>query len=83
MKALITGGAGFIGSHLAEQLLKNGHKVAVIDNLSTGSLKNIEGFKGNSQFDFVQGDICDVGLMEKLTEQSDVVFIWQQRLAST
>ena len=74
MKALITGGAGFIGSHLAEQLLKNGHKVAVIDNLSTGSLKNIESFKGNGQFDFVQGDICDVGLMEKLAEQSDIVF---------
>lgn len=74
MKALITGGAGFIGSHLAEWLLKNGHKVAVIDNLSTGSLKNIEGFKGNNQFDFVQGDICDVGLMEKLAKQSDVVF---------
>ena len=74
MKALITGGAGFIGSHLAEWLLKNGHKVAVIDNLSTGNLKNIEGFKDNSQFDFVQGDICDVGLMEKLAEQSDIVF---------
>jgi UDP-glucose 4-epimerase len=74
MKALITGGAGFIGSHLAERLLKNGHKVAVIDNLSTGSLKNIDSFKGNGQFDFVQGDICDVGLMEKLVDQSDIVF---------
>ena len=47
MRALITGGAGFIGSHLAERLLQDGNKVAVIDNLSTGSLDNIESFKKN------------------------------------
>src|SRR4030042_5987221 len=74
MKALITGGAGFIGSHLAERLLGDGHKVAVIDNLSTGSLKNIEGFRKHSGFDFVEGDIRNAELMEALTEQSDVVF---------
>jgi UDP-glucose 4-epimerase len=74
MKALITGGAGFIGSHLAEQLLKDGHKVAVVDNLSTGSLRNIEGFGNHPKFDFTEGDICDAELMGKLTEQSDAVF---------
>jgi UDP-glucose 4-epimerase len=74
MKALITGGAGFIGSHLAERLLKDGQKVTAIDNLSTGSLKNIEGFKSNHEFDFVEGDVRDAGLMETLVEQSDVVF---------
>ncbi len=74
MKGLITGGAGFIGSHLAERLLEDGHKVAVIDNLSTGSLKNIEGFRKHSGFDFVEGDICNAELMEALTEQCDVVF---------
>ena len=52
-KALVTGGAGFIGSHLAERLLKDGHEVVVVDNLSTGSLKNIDSFKNNPKFDFV------------------------------
>ena len=74
MKGLITGGAGFIGSHLAERLLRDGHKVAVIDNLSTGSLKNIEGFRKHSGFDFVEGDIRNAELMEALIEQCDVVF---------
>ena len=74
MKALVTGGAGFIGSHLAERLLKDGHKVAVIDNLSTGSLKNIENFKDNPKFDFVEGDIRNAELMHALVEQCDVVF---------
>lgn len=74
MRGLITGGAGFIGSHLAERLLRSGHRVAVIDNLSTGSLKNIEGFRKHSGFDFVEGDIRNAELMEALTEQCDVVF---------
>jgi UDP-glucose 4-epimerase len=74
VKALITGGAGFIGSHLAERLLRNDHTVVAIDNLSTGSLKNIEVFKNKTQFDFVEGDIHNAGLMETLVEQSDVVF---------
>ena len=74
MKALVTGGAGFIGSYLAERLLKDGQEVTVVDNLSTGSLKNIESFRGDSQFDFVEGDICDAGLIEALVERSEVVF---------
>ncbi len=73
-KALITGGAGFIGSHLAERLLKDGQEVVVVDNLSTGSLKNIEGFKSNPKFDFVEGDILNAGLMEELVEQSEIVY---------
>ena len=48
MKALITGGAGFIGSHLAERLLRDGHEVPVLDNLSTGSIDNISHLKGAS-----------------------------------
>ncbi len=74
MKGLITGGAGFIGSHLAERLLKDGHKVAVIDNLSTGSMVNIEGFRKHSSFDFIEGDIRDAKLIEALTEQCDAIF---------
>ena len=74
MKALITGGAGFIGSHLSERLLKDGWQVAVIDNLSTGSLKNIEGLKSNTAFEFTEGDIRDVGLMDKLAEKCDCIF---------
>ncbi|MFH1716991.1 MAG: GDP-mannose 4,6-dehydratase [Planctomycetota bacterium] len=74
MKALVTGGAGFIGSHLTERLLKDGNKVAVIDNLSTGSLKNMASFRDNPGFEFVAGDIRNVELMEPLVEQSDAVF---------
>ena len=74
MRVLVTGGAGFIGSHLAERLLKNGHKVAVVDDLSTGSLKNIESVKRKPEFDFVEGDICNVELMESLVKQCAMVF---------
>src|SRR4030042_1773449 len=74
MKALITGGAGFIGSHLAERLLKDGNKVAVIDNLSTGSLDNIERFKNHAGFEFIEGDIRNTELMEPLVEQCDTIF---------
>jgi len=74
VKVLITGGAGFIGSHLAERLLKDGHEVVVVDNLSTGRLENIGSLKKRPKFDFVKGDICNTELMETLVEQSEVVF---------
>lgn len=74
MKTLVTGGAGFIGSHLTERLLKDGHQVSVIDNLSTGSLKNIETLKEHPRFEFVAGDIRDVEIVEPLIERCDVVF---------
>lgn len=74
MKALVTGGAGFIGSHLAQRLLEDGNQVIVVDNLSTGRLVNIEGFKKHPGFDFIEGDIRDAELMEALAKRSDVIF---------
>ena len=74
MRALITGGAGFIGSHLAERLLKEDNNVAVIDNLSTGSLKNIEAIKKHPGFEFIEGDIRNVELIEPLIGKCDMVF---------
>jgi len=74
MRALVTGGAGFIGSHLAERLLDDGNKVVVVDNLSTGSFKNIENFQNKSDFDFVEGDIRNAKLIDGLVEQSEAVF---------
>ncbi|MCX7642362.1 MAG: SDR family NAD(P)-dependent oxidoreductase [Armatimonadetes bacterium] len=59
MAVLVTGGAGFIGSHLVEALLKRGEEVWVIDNLSTGSLQNIQHLFCNPRFHFVEGDILD------------------------
>ena len=55
MKILITGGAGFIGSHLSQELLALNHSVVVLDDLSTGSASNIVEMKSNSAFEFVQG----------------------------
>ncbi len=74
MKILITGGAGFIGSHLAERLLADGHQVAIIDNLSTGSLDNIESFKDNANFHYTIGSILNRELLDKLMDGVDQVY---------
>lgn len=58
-KALIAGGSGFIGSHLCESLLNGGYKVICVDNLLTGSLKNIERFKNNADFEFIKADVAE------------------------
>lgn len=73
-KALITGGAGFIGSHLAEALLNEGYAVQVIDDLSTGSIENIEHLKGHPRFAYVLDTVLNRPLMLELVDQADMIF---------
>jgi UDP-glucose 4-epimerase len=74
VKALLTGGAGFIGSHLAEQLLDLGHEVAVLDDLSTGSAENITHLKGRPGFSYVIDTVTNEPLLAEMIDRSDVVF---------
>jgi UDP-glucose 4-epimerase len=74
MKALITGGAGFIGSHLAEKLLSNGDSVDVIDDLSTGNIRNIQSCLENPGFRFIQGSAMDERLMHMLVDRNEMIF---------
>jgi len=74
VKAFITGGAGFIGSHLAERLLDDGHEVSVLDNLSTGSIDNIAHLKGRSGFSYTIDSVTNEPLLAELIDSSDVVF---------
>ncbi|MBI2625983.1 MAG: SDR family NAD(P)-dependent oxidoreductase [Candidatus Nealsonbacteria bacterium] len=71
---LITGGAGFIGSHLAEKLLKADKEVFVIDDLSTGSLKNIAHLKNDKNFHFIKGTILDARTIEKLVKKVNQIY---------
>ncbi len=71
---LITGGAGFIGSHLAEKLLSLGEDVFVLDDLSTGSLKNISHLKKNSNFHFIKGSVIEKNKLEKLIAKTDQTY---------
>lgn len=73
MKILITGGAGFIGSHLTDRLLRDGHGVVILDNLSTGSLDNLKHLEGNANFEMVIGSVRDVSLVQEMVERCDAV----------
>ncbi len=73
-RILVTGGAGFIGSHLAERLLGQGHHVVVIDDLSTGSLDNLAAVRGLPNFSFVLDSVRNTDTMHLLIERCDVVY---------
>jgi UDP-glucose 4-epimerase len=74
VRALITGGAGFIGSHLSEALLDKGHEVLILDNLSTGSIDNIAHLKGRPGFEYFIDSVNNEPLLAELIDRSDVVF---------
>lgn len=75
MNILVTGGAGFIGRWVVKRLLEDGHKVIALDNLSNGSLSNIEEFRDNINFKFIKGDIKDEEILNKCFEKKfDVVY---------
>jgi UDP-glucose 4-epimerase len=74
MRALITGGAGFIGSHLADALLQGGDEVAVLDNLSTGSIENIEHLKANPRFHYTIDTVANEPVLAELIDRCEVVF---------
>jgi UDP-glucose 4-epimerase len=74
MRSLVTGGAGFIGSHLCERLLERGHEVWALDDLSTGRLENLRSFERHRRFRFLEGNVMDQSLVNGLVAQSDRVF---------
>lgn len=74
MHILVTGGAGFIGSHLSERLIHDGHSVTVLDDLSTGQMSNLTDLVSHPKFEFVEGTILDRDLLMKLVEPAGVVF---------
>jgi len=73
-RVLITGGAGFIGSHLAEALVAGGKEVFILDDLSTGSLTNVAGLRDHDRFHFVQGSVLDAAQVTELTGQVDFIY---------
>ena len=74
LKILVTGGAGFIGSHLTDNLLDKGYNVTVLDNLRNGSMDNLESASNNKNFKFIKGDILDKDVCDKATSGINAVF---------
>ena len=74
MKSIVTGGSGFIGSHLVDLLIANNHKVVIIDNLSSGNIKNIEHLKNSSDVTFVEEDINNLTKSDDVIQNTDYVF---------
>ena len=74
MRILITGGAGFIGSHLTDRLVADGHQVTILDNLATGRKENLEAHLGGKSVNFVKGSILDLPLLDGLIKETEYVF---------
>jgi UDP-glucose 4-epimerase len=74
MKILVTGGAGYIGSHLVDTLMAQGHEIYVVDNLSTGKIESIRHHLGDERFHFVNDSILNEALMERIIEQVDLIY---------
>ena len=76
MKALIAGGAGFVGSHLIDRLLQEGHEIVCIDNYSIGTKNNIEQLAPNSNFKIYEEDLCDIGKLNHIFENEKVDYVF-------
>lgn len=74
MRVLVTGGAGFIGSHLVDRLVKDGVEVTVLDNLETGRIENLDGALASGLLSFVEGSILDPGIVDSLVAEADFVY---------
>ena len=74
MKVFVTGGAGFIGSHLVDKLIQDGHTVTCFDNLSSGNKKFLSHLKDNDKLTFIEGDLLDIDLIKNLIKSREVVF---------
>ena len=74
MKALVTGGAGFIGSHIVDHLIRSGKPVRVLDNLASGSLDNLKQWSGNSLFEFMEADLLDKTKVTEAVDGCDEVY---------
>ncbi len=74
MKYIVTGGAGFIGSHIVEELARQKHEIVIVDNLFSGKLENIQPFLKKGKVTFVQGSVTDLAVLKKIFEGADGVF---------
>src|SRR3954467_14567528 len=74
MRILITGGAGFVGSHLSDELLQRGHTIHVLDDLSTGAIDNIRHLKHHASFEYTIASCHERSLMAELVDEADVVY---------